>query len=134
MAQTPTGSRVALIRGQTILLIKRSYEPFRGLWTFPGGGIEAGETPAECAVREVHEEVGLTVRTLYPLGPQVIKAHRDYCTAMYATNDFEGQMSCSHEVADYRWAQLDTLADLDITPGVLQVFEQCLALNLQSKA
>jgi 8-oxo-dGTP diphosphatase len=35
--------------------------PFQGLLEFPGGGIEAGETPLEAAVREVAEEVGIAV-------------------------------------------------------------------------
>ena len=36
--------------------------PFHGLLEFPGGGIEAGETPLEAAVREVEEEVGIVVK------------------------------------------------------------------------
>ena len=39
-------------------------EPTRSYWTLPGGGLEAGETPAEAAVREVHEETGLQVRAV----------------------------------------------------------------------
>ncbi len=35
--------------------------PFHGLQEFPGGGIEAGETPLVAAVREVQEEVGVTI-------------------------------------------------------------------------
>ncbi len=35
--------------------------PFQGLLEFPGGGIEAGESPLQAAVREVEEEVGISV-------------------------------------------------------------------------
>lgn len=35
--------------------------PFHGLLEFPGGGIEAGETPLEACIREVQEEVGITI-------------------------------------------------------------------------
>ena len=40
------------------LIVKANYKPH---WTFPGGIIDAGESPAEAAVREVSEEVGLTL-------------------------------------------------------------------------
>lgn len=36
--------------------------PYHGLLEFPGGGIEPGESPLQAAVREVEEEVGITIR------------------------------------------------------------------------
>lgn len=53
----------ALIQGNMILMV-RHVEHSRAYWTLPGGGIEAGETPAEAAVREVWEETGLRVRAM----------------------------------------------------------------------
>jgi ADP-ribose pyrophosphatase YjhB (NUDIX family) len=44
-----------------LLLIRRGHEPHRGLWSLPGGRIEAGESPEEAVVREVREETGLDV-------------------------------------------------------------------------
>ena len=53
----------ALIRNETILMVRHA-EPTRSYWTLPGGGVEAGETLAEAAMREVFEETGLRVRTV----------------------------------------------------------------------
>ena len=53
----------ALIHNDAILMVQHQ-ELTRSYWTLPGGGLEAGETPAEAAVREVWEETGLRVRAV----------------------------------------------------------------------
>ena len=44
-----------------VVLVKRKYEPLRGQWTLPGGGIEVGETLEAGIARELVEETGLIV-------------------------------------------------------------------------
>jgi len=68
--------------GQEILLAQRPPgEALAGFWEFPGGKLEAGETPLHAVVREVREELGVDVEAielmaeethLYPHGLQVI--------------------------------------------------------------
>lgn len=58
---TRYGSRGVIIRDGRILL---SHEINVGWWLTPGGGMESGETPETCCVREVEEETGLIVRPL----------------------------------------------------------------------
>lgn len=41
-----------------VLIVKANYKPY---WTFPGGLVDPRETPKECAIREVFEEVGIRV-------------------------------------------------------------------------
>ncbi len=59
----PKVAVIALVeRGDEVLLVRRINDPFRGLWTLPGGFVDAGEDPAAAAVRECQEETGLEVR------------------------------------------------------------------------
>ncbi len=45
--------------GKRLLWVQRGIEPRRGLWAIPGGYLEGGETLAEGAARELHEEAGI---------------------------------------------------------------------------
>ena len=53
------GSRAVIVQDGKILL---SHETVSGWYLVPGGGMEEGETPEECCVREAEEETGLSVR------------------------------------------------------------------------
>ncbi|MEO0563657.1 MAG: NUDIX domain-containing protein [Chloroflexota bacterium] len=47
--------------GPSVLLIKRGVDPEKGKWALPAGFVNAGEPPAEAAVREIQEETGIVV-------------------------------------------------------------------------
>ena len=54
--------QAAIIHDRQILLIQhREHVSGRSYWLLPGGGREAGETPEQCLMREVHEETQLTI-------------------------------------------------------------------------
>lgn len=59
--KTRAGCRAVILREGKILL---SHETGTGWWLVPGGGLEQGETPEECCIREVEEETGLLVKPL----------------------------------------------------------------------
>jgi 8-oxo-dGTP diphosphatase len=57
---TPTlVTLIYCLRDERVLLLRRRKHPFPGLWTGPGGKVDFGESPVECAVRELREETGL---------------------------------------------------------------------------
>jgi 8-oxo-dGTP diphosphatase len=53
------GIGVIIINNGKVLMGKRKGAHGSGTWSFPGGNLEFGESPAECAAREVLEETGL---------------------------------------------------------------------------
>ena len=60
-----TGPRLAvsagIFRDGKILLVRRAREPAKGVYTFPGGRVEFGESLTEALTREIREETGLTI-------------------------------------------------------------------------
>lgn len=55
----------------TVLMVRRRVKEGSLSWQFPAGGVEAGESPEDAAVRESHEETGLKVRASKVLGERV---------------------------------------------------------------
>ena len=47
---------------------QRGYGDFKGGWEFPGGKLEPGETPQDCIVREIHEELATEIKAEKVLG------------------------------------------------------------------
>lgn len=66
MASAPTLIAIAVVEHDDRFLVGQRPEgkSLAGLWEFPGGRVEDGETPAEAAVRECREETGLDVEVI----------------------------------------------------------------------
>ena len=62
------GIGVIVLRNHRILLGKRRNVHGAGDWSPPGGHLDFGETPENCAIREVREETGLTIENVRPGG------------------------------------------------------------------
>lgn len=62
MFESPrVGVGVILIRDEQVLLLKRENVHGSGSWSTPGGHLDFGESPEECAIREAKEETGLDI-------------------------------------------------------------------------
>ncbi len=127
----PNAASVAIVREGKVLLIKRAYAPYQHLWTLPGGRIEPGETIEQCAIREIAEELGLTIRNPRPVMVQLLGRDEDFRLAVFATRDFSGQIRASDEVADHKWMDPAALIAMRTTTRLDDVLARAFAVLAQ---
>lgn len=80
--------------GRWLIAKRKKGDRFAGLWEFPGGKLEHGESPEECLVRELSEELGIRVRVGRFLG-----------SVRYSSSDFAIELiaySVSHRAGSFR--------------------------------
>jgi mutator protein MutT len=102
---TPTPIAIAVVdhAGKFLIGQRPEGKPLAGLWEFPGGKVEAGETPAEAAARECLEEVGVRVTVGAPY-PEVVQQydHDRVRLHFFACTLAESQLP-TDVTAGYRW-------------------------------
>ncbi|MFH2005980.1 MAG: NUDIX hydrolase [bacterium] len=88
-------------RDGRILLLRRGINPGRGKWVMPGGFVDRGELPAEAAVREALEEVGLEVEAGKLVG--VFGSPDKPIIIVYQTASVSGEARPLDETLEVRW-------------------------------
>jgi 8-oxo-dGTP diphosphatase len=118
----------AIVRDGRILLVRRARAPGRGLYSLPGGVVEAGETLHQAVVREVFEETGLTVEPVGLAGHREAivrdaggRVQRHFVILPFACRWRAGEAKPSEEVAEARWLKPDEMADLATTEGLADI-------------
>jgi ADP-ribose pyrophosphatase YjhB (NUDIX family) len=108
---------VIVLKRDTVCLVRRDRPPMAGLWSFPGGRLEHGETLTEAARRELAEETGLTVGPLFPLGDFDPTGEGAIQLNVFAASWQGGDPVAASDAADARFWPLQVLADVPLTPG-----------------
>jgi 8-oxo-dGTP diphosphatase len=111
----------ALIDADKRVLIAKRPEgrPLAGLWEFPGGKVEPGETPEDTVIREMDEE--LSVRITKPcLAPLTFSSH-DYpefhlLLALFICRRWEGSLE-PREAQEIKWVRANRLRDFPMPPA-----------------
>ena len=130
------GTNALLIENGKVLLQRRADN---GMWGLPGGGMDAGESMAECAVREMWEETGIESRVKRLVGVYSDPAHHSimsykhgpevrivqYVIGLYEVERTGGEIRVSEESTAVEWHAVDNLpepispaARLRITDGL----------------
>ena len=119
------GVGAVIIDDGKVVLIKRRYEPLKGQWSLPGGGVEVGETLETAVAREMLEETGLEVE----VGPVIEVFDR-------ITRDEDQRVRYHYVLVDYLcWPVAGVLqAGSDADAAVLVDLAQLEPFQLTKKA
>lgn len=117
-------------RNRNILVQQRPEgKPMAGLWEFPGGKIETGETPEHALVRELEEELGIVVDET-ALSPVAFASEplgeKHLLLLLYTCRDWEGDVQ-NLESADMKWLPLEELQHLEMPPADIPLVTQLMA-------
>lgn len=128
------GVGVIVRKGDEVLLIKRAHSHGSGTWSTPGGHLDFGESPAECAARETLEETGVTVGdlSLLALTNDVFVAEEKHYITLWMEGVYDaGQavVNAAHEMTDVGWFSWGDLPNPLFLPLQNLLTGQCYAVS-----
>lgn len=126
---------VALINpvGEVLMQSRPPGRSMAGLWEFPGGKVEAGETPEAALIREIGEELGVTLRAGdLRAGPFASEAlgDRQLLLCLYIADRWSGTPA-AREGQEVQWVAPEKLAALDMPPADYPLVEMLLPILAQ---
>jgi 8-oxo-dGTP diphosphatase len=124
----------AIIRNGRVLIVRRARSPAEGLFTLPGGAVEAGELLEEALRREVREETALTVEPIAPAGLREVihrdatgRAERHFVILAFAARWIAGEPVLNAELTEAHWMLPAEIDGLQTTEGLADIVRTAFA-------
>jgi ADP-ribose pyrophosphatase YjhB (NUDIX family) len=118
----------AIMRDGKVLVVRRARKPALGVYTVPGGVVEAGETLLDAVAREVREETGLEIEPVALAGHREVilrdedgRVNRHFVILCFAARLLSGEIRLNEELDEARWIAPADLADLKTTEGLQEI-------------
>ena len=118
----------AIIRDGRVLVARRARGPALGVWTMPGGVVEAGETLIEALVREIEEETAMTIEPVALAGHREVlvrdddrRVSRHFVILCFAARWISRRAAAERGTGRGALAQPDELAGLKTTEGLAEI-------------
>lgn len=99
--------------------VKKQNDYHEGKWNGLGGKFEHGESPEECAIREIEEESGLKVKSVIMKGFitfPMFDGKEDWYVFLFTANEFSGNLIDSNE-GNLAWIKNEKLTELNLWDG-----------------
>ncbi|QOJ78752.1 NUDIX hydrolase [Infirmifilum lucidum] len=134
------GVSALVIRNGRILLVKRGGQPGAGLWALPGGAVEAGESVAEAATRELLEETGLSAPVLGVAGVADIivregggvRFHYVLVAVAFDSSGLSGELRPGGDAVDIGWFEMrEVVGRSDVARSTKMIVENVMRNGLR---
>lgn len=108
-----------------ILLVKRRYNPFKGMWSIPGGHVEPGEPILEAARRELTEETGIDAEPIGIIHVHELVTEGHNGLTHYVLIDVlmkyrGGEPRAGSDALDAKFVRYEDVFELELTPSARQ--------------
>jgi 8-oxo-dGTP diphosphatase len=108
-----------------VLMIQRNQPPAMGLWSVPGGKLEAGESLSDACKREIKEETGLdvVVKNIVAIVERRIESFHYVVIDFLAhlPGDENTMPRAQSDVAEAKWISLDNIEEYDLVDGLAEI-------------
>jgi 8-oxo-dGTP diphosphatase len=116
--------------GRVLIAQRPQGKPMAGLWEFPGGKVESGERPEQTLIRELKEELGITVNEAC-LAPLTFASHGypDFHLLMplYVCRRWDGTVT-AREAQQLAWVKPNKLRDYEMPPADVPLISHLMNL------
>lgn len=106
----------------------KGYGEFKGLWEFPGGKVEAGETSRQAVIREVYEELSVRIE----VGELITTVEHDYPNFHLSMDCFLCEITDGDpvlkEASDAKWLSKDELYSVEWLPADIGLIDKIKAI------
>lgn len=121
----PRGAAGLLVArdGAVLLQLRARWAHQGGTWSVPGGARERGESPAEAALREAHEELGVDADALVVEGSHVALCGGWAYETVLARPVAELHLRDRSESDGHRWVEADEVATMPLHPAFRRAWE-----------
>jgi len=107
--------------GAVLLAQRPPGKAYAGYWEFPGGKLEPGESPAHALARELHEELGISVRTASPwMVREFVYPHAHVELNFFRVYAFDGEPA-GHDGQAFAWQDPDAISVAPLLPANTRV-------------
>ncbi len=128
------GASIAVFRGESVLLARRTRGAGAGLLSLPGGLVELGESAEAAALRELTEEVAVSARIAGLAGHTDVidwnenKVRHHYVVLTFAARWTNGEGQTGPEASEILWRHISDLGGLNLTNGLPDMVRKAYGL------